>query len=229
MASTSSRISRQEEVNELFEQLGKKLPKPITILVIGGAAMMEYRLKDSTKDIDIVCMHEEDKEEILRCARELGYVLEWPEERHARLGVNRIAVKGGHTLDVFAGKISYDFGISKTMWERARKPRAFGNADLRYASPEDIFIMKLIANRPGDIPDCVTLVSTGLDFDVIYEEIRSQYIKGAEQDKQKIWITYVEEGIARLEDQGLTIPIGDNISLLAFEYNERLWKDEPKA
>jgi hypothetical protein len=90
--------------------------------------------------------------------------------------------------------------------------------------------MKLIANRPGDIPDCVTLVSTGLDFDVIYEEIRSQYIKdAAKQDKQKIWITYVEEGIARLEDQGLTIPIGDKISLLAFEYNERLWKDEPKA
>ena len=56
MASTSSRISRQEEVNELFEQLDKKLPKPITILVIGGAAMMEYRLKDSTKDIDIVCI-----------------------------------------------------------------------------------------------------------------------------------------------------------------------------
>jgi hypothetical protein len=229
MASTSSCISRQEEVNELFEQLGKKLPKPIPILVIGGAAMMEYRLKDSTKDIDIVCKHEEDKEEILRCARGLGYELAWPEERHARLGVNRIAVKGGHTLDVFAGKISYDFGLSKAMWERARKPRAFGNADLRYASPEDIFIMKLIANRPGDIADCVALVSKGLDFDVIYEEIKSQYIKEAEQYKQKIWITYVEEGIARLEDQGLTILIGDKISLLAFEYNERLWKDAPKT
>ena len=229
MASTSSRISRQEEVNELFEQLGKKLPKPISILVIGGAAMMEYRLKDSTKDIDIVCMHEEDKEEIIRCARELGYVLAWPEERHARLGVNRIAIKGGHTLDVFAGKISYDFGLSKAMWERAREPRALGNADLRYASPEDIFIMKLIANRPGDIPDCVALVSNGLDFDAIYEEISSQYSKDADQDKLKIWITYVEEGIARLEDQGLTIPIGDKISLLAFEYNERLWKDVPKA
>jgi hypothetical protein len=37
MASTSSHISRQEEVNELFEQLGKKLSKPIPILVIGGA------------------------------------------------------------------------------------------------------------------------------------------------------------------------------------------------
>jgi len=94
--------------------------------------------------------------------------LVWPEERHARLGLNRIAIKGVHTLDVFAGKISYDFGLSDAMWERARNQRAFGKADLRYASPEDIFIMKLIANRPGDAPDCIALVSAGLDFDAIY-------------------------------------------------------------
>ena len=173
----------------------------------------------------MVCRSEEDKDEILRCTRELGYELVWPEERHARLGLNRIAIKGGHTLDVFAGKISYDFGLSDAMWERARNQRAFGKAELRYASPEDIFIMKLIANRPGDAPDCIALVSAGLDFDAIYEEIKSQYLKESGQSKQKIWITYVEEGIARLEDNGLTIPIGDKISLLAYEYHEKLWKD----
>jgi hypothetical protein len=221
MRLSSDRISRQEEVSELFELLGKRLPRAIPLLVIGGAAMMEYRLKDSTKDIDIICRNEEDKEEILRCSRELGYELVWPEKRHARLGLNRIAIKGGHALDVFADKISYDFGLSETMWGRARKLRDFGNADLRYASPEDIFIMKLIANRPGDAPDCAALVSVGLDFAAIYEEIKLQYNKESGQSKQKIWITYIEEGIARLEDQGLTIPIGDKISLLAFEYNEK--------
>lgn len=222
MKSNSNRITRREEVSELFEQLGKKLSRAIPLLVIGGAAMMEYGLKDSTKDIDIVCRNEEDKEEILRCSRELGYELVWPEKRHARLGLNRIAIKGGHTLDVFAGKISYDFQLSETMWARARKLRAFGNADLRYASPEDIFVMKLIANRPGDALDCAVLASVGLDFDAIYEEIKLQYDKDSGQHKQKIWITYIEEGIARLEDQGLTIPIGEKISLLAFEYNERI-------
>jgi hypothetical protein len=221
MRLSSDRISRRKEVSELFEQLGKKLSRAIPLLAIGGAAMMEYRLKDSTKDIDIVCRNEEDKEEILRCSGEFDYELVWPEKRHARLGLNRIAIKGGHALDVFADKISYDFGLSETMWGRARKLRDFGNADLRYASPEDIFIMKLIANRPGDAPDCAALVSVGLDFAAIYEEIKSQYNKESGQSKQKIWITYIEEGIARLEDQGLTIPIGDKISLLAFEYNEK--------
>lgn len=58
MALTSNRISRREEVNKLFEQLGKKLSKTIPIRIIGGAAMMEYGLKDITKDIDVVCRQE---------------------------------------------------------------------------------------------------------------------------------------------------------------------------
>ncbi len=108
------------------------------------------------------------------------------------------------------------------MWQRASRTRSFGSLTVRDASLEDIFIMKLIANRPGDAPDCMALVSVGLDFDVIYEEIKSQYRKDSEQSKQKVWITYIEEGIARLEDNGLTIPIGDKISLLAYEYHEKL-------
>jgi hypothetical protein len=62
-------------------------------------------------------------------------------------------------------------------------------------------------------------------LDAIYEEIESQYHKDPERNKLRIWIAYVEEGIARLEDNGLTIPIGDKISLLAYEYHEKLWKD----
>jgi hypothetical protein len=54
-------------------------------------------------------------------------------------------VKGGRNLDIFAGKISYDFGLTDAMWRRAASSRVFGNLVVRNASPEDIFIMKLIA------------------------------------------------------------------------------------
>jgi hypothetical protein len=91
-------------------------------------------------------------------------------------------------------------------------------ADIRYASPEDIFIMKLIANRPGDIPDCAALVSVGLDFDVVYDEIESQCQNG---ENRNAWLAFIEEGIARLLDFGMAIPIADKISLLAYEHNER--------
>jgi hypothetical protein len=221
MTSSSNRISRREEINELFEQLGKALEQKVEALLIGGAVMLELGLKDATKDIDIVCRSEEDKEALLGSANALGFQIVGPEKRHERLGVNRLAVKGGRNLDIFAERISYDFCLSDAMWQRASRTRSFGSLTVRDASLEDIFIMKLIANRPGDAPDCMALVSIGLDFDAIYEEIESQYRKDSEQSKQKIWITYIEEGIARLEDNGLTIPIGDKISLLAYEYHEK--------
>ena len=220
MISSSNRISRREEVNELFQQLGQILEQKVEALLIGGAVMLELGLKDATKDIDIVCRSEEDKEALLASTKTLDFQIIGPEKRHERLGVNRLAVKGGRNLDIFAERISYDFGLSDAMWQRATKIRSFGNLVIRDASIEDIFIMKMIANRPGDAPDCSKLVLAELDFDIIYREIEEQYRKSGEAE-QKIWVTYVEEGIARLEDSGLTIPIGDKISLLAYEYHER--------
>jgi hypothetical protein len=79
-------------------------------------------------------------------------------------------------------------------------------------------------SRPGDSPDCSALVVAGLDFDAVYREIEAQYLKAGEVE-QKIWITYIEEGIGRLEeDFGMDVPIGDRISALADEYRERLYQ-----
>jgi len=220
MISSSNKISRREEINELFEQLGQVLEQRVEALLIGGAVMLELGLKDATKDIDVVCRSEEDKEALLASAKALGFQIVGPEKRHERLGVNRLAVKGGRNLDIFAGRISYDFGLSEAMWQRATRIRSFGSLVVRDASIEDIFVMKLIANRPGDAPDCSALVIAELDFDAVYREIEAQYRKAGEVE-QKIWITYIEEGIARLEDNDLTIPIGDKISLLASEYHEK--------
>lgn len=216
MISGSDRISRREEIRELFEQLGQLLEERVEALLIGGAVMLELGLKDATKDIDVVCRSKEDREKMLAAAIALGFEIVGPEKRHERLGVNRLAVKGGHSLDIFAEKISYDFSLSEAMWQRAGEKRSFGNLAIRDASCEDIFIMKLIANRPGDAPDCSKLVISGLDFNVVYREIEAQYRKSGEA-KEKIWISYIEEGIARLQDNDLTIPIGDRISLLASE------------
>ena len=220
MISSSDRISRKEEIHELFEQLGQVLEERLEALLIGGAVLLELGLKDATKDIDVVCRSEEDKERLLAAARALGFEIVGPEKRHERLGVKRLAVKGGRNLDIFAQRISYDFDLSEGMWQRATRIRSFGSLVIRDASLEDIFIMKLIANRPGDAPDCSNLVFAGLDFEAVYREIEAQYRKAGEA-KEKIWINYIEEGIARLQDNDLTIPIGDKISLLAHEYHEK--------
>jgi hypothetical protein len=201
------------------------LEQRVEALLIGGAVMLELGLKDATKDIDLVCRSEQDKERLLESTRALGFQIIGPGKRHARLGVNRLAVKGGRNLDIFAGRISYDFALSEAMWRRAVRTRSFGMLAVRDASQEDIFIMKLIANRPGDAPDCSSLVVAGLNFDVVFQEIEAQYRKPGAVE-QKIWITYLEEGIGRLEEEfGANIPIGDRISELADEYRERLYAD----
>ena len=217
MISSFDRISRREEINELFEQLGQVLVQKVEALLIGGAVMLELGLKDATKDIDVVCRNGEDKDRLFAAAKALGFEIVGPEKRHERLGVSRLAVKGGRNLDIFAGRISYDFDLSEAMWQRAKRVRSFGSLVVRDASMEDIFIMKLIANRPGDAPDCSNLIIAGLDFDAVYREIEAQYRKAGEA-KEKVWINYIEEGIARLQDNDLTIPIGDKISLLAQFY-----------
>lgn len=220
-----SRISSREEVEEMLRGLGERLEQPVQFLVIGGAAMLGYGLKDVTKDIDLVCKDATGKARLLESAKELGFEVIGPEKRHARLGLDRIAVKGGHTLDIFSGRVSYDFGLSEAMWERGGETRILGKAGMRYAAPEDIFILKLIANRPRDLEDCVSLASVNMDFKVVISEIDAQYGKAGTVE-EKIWITYLEEGIGKLEESyRVQVPIADRVSELADEYRERLYRE----
>ena len=87
-----------------------------------------------------MCWSEEDKEALLASAKTLSFQIVGPEKGHERLGVNRLAVKSGRNLDIFAERISYDFGLSEAMWQRATMIRSFSNLVIRDASIEDIFI-----------------------------------------------------------------------------------------
>ena len=219
-----SQISSREDVEEILKGLGERLAEPVQVLIIGGAAMLEYGLKDLTKDIDLVCRDAEGKARLLEAARSLGFELFGPEKRHARLGLDRIAIKGGHTLDIFAGRVSYDFGLSETMWQRGKRTPALGKAEMRYAAVEDIFALKLIANRPRDIEDCRSLTTAKMDYEAMYSEIEAQYSR-AGTIEEKIWITYLEEGIGKLEEDYLMqVPIANRISEMADEYRERLYR-----
>ena len=73
MTSSSDMISTREEVNGLFQQLGQVLNQSVEALLIGGATMLGLRLKDATKDIDVVCRSEEDKETLLGAVKALGF------------------------------------------------------------------------------------------------------------------------------------------------------------
>jgi hypothetical protein len=67
-----SRISSREEVEEILSSLCERLAESVQVLVIGGAAMIEYGLKDVTKDIDLVCRDLTGKGRLLGAAVSLG-------------------------------------------------------------------------------------------------------------------------------------------------------------
>jgi hypothetical protein len=60
------------------------------------------------------------------------------------------------------------------MWGWGRSARTLGKAEMRYAALEDIFILKLIANREQDIEDCEALAPKGLDYETVYSEVQAQ-------------------------------------------------------
>ncbi|MBN1323300.1 MAG: hypothetical protein JW986_04775, partial [Methanotrichaceae archaeon] len=61
------------EVEKILWDLGEHLAEPVEFLIIGGAAMLEYELKDATKDIDLVCRGAAGKARLLEAAKSLGF------------------------------------------------------------------------------------------------------------------------------------------------------------
>lgn len=216
-------LSSNEDVNSIFHDLGKNLANLIQVFVIGGAAMQYYNLKDATKDIDIVCISHEERKTLIESALKSGFEMVLPEKRHQKLdGLGRIAVKGPHTVDIFARTITGSYKLTSEMRKRALPTELFGLLEAKYTSVEDIFIMKLIASRKNDIEDCAKIIMSGLNFDIVYEEIRSQF-KGNESNNNGIWITYIDESIGELDERyHIDVPIADQISKLSNEYYEGL-------
>ena len=220
-------LSNHEDVYSIFQDLGKNLPNLIQIFVIGGAAMQYYNLKDATKDIDIVCMNQEERTKLIESALKSGFEMTLPEQRHKNLdGLGRIAIKGPHTVDIFAGTIRGSYKLNSAMRKRALSNKLFGMLEAKYTSIEDIFIMKLIANRKNDIEDCAKIIMNGLDFNIVYEEIKSQF-QDSESIDDACWITYIDQSLGELDDlYHVDVPIADKISALSNKWYE--WYENTK-
>jgi hypothetical protein len=72
------------------EALGELLSEPVQVLIIGGAAMLQYGLKDVTKDNGSgLAKMLRAKQESLKPPEALGFSVIGPEKRHSRLDMYR--------------------------------------------------------------------------------------------------------------------------------------------
>lgn len=166
------------EISFDFTLLEKHIDRPVSLYVFGGEGMRIRKLKRSTKDIDIVL---EDKASITLVEgglRKIGYKPLSGDEItivDRKLEPSGIFIKEGYPrMDLFVKRICNAFLLSNSMKIRAES-KVIGKLRLYIMSNEDIFLLKSITDREGDIYDMIALAkASGFDWKTVINELYYQ-------------------------------------------------------
>lgn len=164
-----------KEQEDIFKLIGSSLKKKIECFVIGGSAMLYYKLKEATKDIDIVLLKENERIYVLKMMKNLGYT-----ERNSKiLYVNKKNVpillqRGQDRFDLFNRKI-INLRFSDGMVNRVNLVYEYGNLTAKIVSREDIIMLKCATDRAGDRLDAANIIkSANINWNVLIEESINQ-------------------------------------------------------
>src|SRR3989344_771719 len=160
-----------KEQEEIFNLIGSNLKRKIKCFVIGGSAMLYYKLKDATKDIDIVLLGENERNYVLETMKKLGYA-----ERNSKiLYINKKNVpillqREQNRFDLFNRTI-INLRFSDGMVDRSQLIYEYGNLIVNVVSPEDIVILKCATDRAGDRLDAASIIkNTNVNWHILLEE-----------------------------------------------------------
>ncbi len=186
----------QIAVISLFEKIGSKIKSPISIYLIGGGALALRNLKTATIDLDIICTRKKDFNILKDALISLGYK-QTNEDFGIRVYETALAVfeSAKHNrIDIFVNNICGAMNYSTTMKKRSETYGKFGMFKVKIASNEDIFLSKCITDREKDLPDCLALLQTGIDENIIINEC-------VRQENKALWRFWVYEQLCRIEDK----------------------------
>ncbi|MBN2141953.1 hypothetical protein JW711_01360 [Candidatus Woesearchaeota archaeon] len=217
-------IKRSEQIKELFEEIGSAMKTKAVIYVIGGGVLLIRGLKPSTKDIDLVVDSKEDFEEVTNALRRIGFKAKKINRLYERFDLAYQLIREDFQIDLFCKKVCSKFQLSKNMKKRSEKLFSLAQLNVLLCSNEDIFLFKTMTERPGDIPDCVSLIQRGLEWNAVISELEHQ-VKSYGED---VWVTWIGERLDLLEKQGLNIPIMKEVDVLREKYFDDLEKRQRK-
>src|SRR3989344_678263 len=168
---------------QLFVDIGIKLPKKIEVYAIGGTAMMFLGLKKATLDIDLVFSNYKDRQIFINTAKSLGI-----EEMDSRVVYGKknntpeVMKLRDFRIDLFLFKIiTTDF--SEAMQKRADRVHVFGgNLVVKIADVHDLIIMKSVTLREKDEDDIESAIKNSkIDWNIVIEEAQNQLKLGNER------------------------------------------------
>lgn len=203
-------ISEFNQIEELFNEINKVMNRKVTAFIIGGAVMLYQGLKPATKDIDIVVKTKEEFTELQKALIKLQFTSKIPGAEYKHMNLNQVFQREDFRIDIFQKEVCGKFSLSLEMMQRAKTVIDLNHIKVVLSSNEDVFLFKTMTEREGDLEDCVSLAQTGIEWDIIFSELKSQI----KESKQNIWITWVGERLDLLEERGLTIPIMTEINKL---------------
>ncbi|WP_158294461.1 DUF6036 family nucleotidyltransferase [Halorubrum sp. GN11GM_10-3_MGM] len=233
--SSRERFGRDYIEAEL-RKIADQLQTEVEAYLIGGGAMALHQpsLKDTTKDIDLVVVDETALSRLMGVLDELGYeeVTDLGDE-YDQLGARHcVRNDAGCQFDVFYRQIANKLFFSDGMQVRSQRFLSSEYFSIGLVSFEDIFLFKAVAERPDDIGDMATLVQTGLDFDVIENELERQVeLLGGE-----FFVTVVSASLERLDEtEGIQTPLDTVVReyyqryMEGYELRVQLDEEEPKS
>jgi len=163
---------------DLMDEISRRVRGETRIYLFGGEAMRMRRLKRATKDVDIVVEDARTFAALKKTLTSMAYRALGVEEiprADRRLNPSGIFVKEAFPrVDVFVKNICNAFYLSQSMKSRC-ETKKIGSLKLCVMSNEDIFLLKSITDREGDIHDMIQLAKAhGFDWRVLWNELCSQ-------------------------------------------------------
>jgi hypothetical protein len=182
--------------------------------MIGGAVLLYQGIKPATKDIDLVLKNKQDFLTLQKALFKIRFGKKQASIEYKNMNLIYLLKREDFQIDLFLMKVCSKFCLSSEMMKRAKKVIDLKNISLFNCSNEDIFMFKTMTDRQGDLEDCIALAKTGLNWQVIQEEILNQIkLSGKE-----IWTTWIGERLDLLVERGLSIPIMNDIDKLREDY-----------
>jgi hypothetical protein len=165
-------------------------------------------LKSATKDLDIVVEDSASFFKLKDVLLKLGFRMLTEHEitlTDKRPNPSGILVSQElPRFDIFTRNICNALSLTEEMKKRS-EPQNFGKLELRLLSLEDVFLLKSITEREGDIEDMAIIVrhGGGLNWNMILET----YFKEEKRIKQHLCFKILDNIEILQEREKITIPI----------------------
>ena len=204
----------REYLKKEMVKLDASVTARIDLYLIGGGSMSFQKLKDATKDIDVVVRSGCDLNLLRDALKRMGYLVPTIRGPYKEMQASLIMEnKDGFRWDIFVNVICGGLTLSDGMVGRAVTLFSMDRVSIHMISLEDIFIFKSVTSRERDREDMYMLFLQGLDFNVIRDEMLWQN----EHNMNAAWLAFFFNGLEEVvERYSVVIPFYKEFEKMAY-------------